>query len=109
MTARRGQLLRTAPSKMCFGHVWTTPWQEFSTLLQIGRVRSAYLPTFFTLPLVTPIALYPDTLLSQVLSASAVRAGGRSGDRWVKTTTLKGDQLKAAVDKQGWDDSGRYP
>ena len=56
--------------------------------------------------LVAPIALYPDTLLSLVLMASTYPLEVVQADRWVKENkNLKGDELKAAVDKQSWDDS----
>jgi Protein of unknown function (DUF3300)/Chaperone of endosialidase len=56
--------------------------------------------------LVAGIALYPDTLLSLVLMASTYPLEVVQADRWAKENkNLKGDQLKAAVDKQGWDDS----
>jgi Protein of unknown function (DUF3300) len=56
--------------------------------------------------LVAPIALYPDTLLSQILMASTYPLEVVQAERWIDTNKkLKGDQLKAAVDKQSWDDS----
>src|SRR5262249_4992096 len=56
-------------------------------------------------PLV-PIALYLDPLLSQVLMASTYPLEIVQAGRWVDgNKSLKGDQLKAAVDKQSWDDS----
>ena len=56
--------------------------------------------------LVAPIALYPDTLLAQVLMASAYPLDIVQAERWVQANkNLAGDQLKAAVDKQPWDDS----
>ena len=56
--------------------------------------------------LVAPIALYPDTLLSLVLMASTYPLEVIQADRWVKENKkLKGDELKAAVDKQAWDES----
>jgi Protein of unknown function (DUF3300) len=56
--------------------------------------------------LVAPIALYPDPLLSQVLIASTYPLEVVQAERWVAANkNLKGDQLKAAVDKQSWDDS----
>src|SRR5689334_12733501 len=58
--------------------------------------------------LVAPIALYPDTLLSQILIASTYPLEVVQADRWVnENKKLKVDELKAAVDKQGWDDSIR--
>jgi len=56
--------------------------------------------------LVAPIALYPDNLLSLVLMASTYPLEVVQADRWMKENkNLKGDQLKAGVDKQTWDDS----
>jgi Protein of unknown function (DUF3300)/Chaperone of endosialidase len=56
--------------------------------------------------LVAPIALYPDTLLSQILMASTYPLEVVQAERWVEANKkLKGDELKSAVDKQGWDDS----
>jgi Protein of unknown function (DUF3300) len=56
--------------------------------------------------LVAPIALYPDTLLSQVLIASTYPLEVVEAARWVEANkNLKGEALKAAVDKQSWDDS----
>src|SRR5690242_2734561 len=52
--------------------------------------------------LVAPIALYPDDLLSLVLMASTYPLEVVQADRWVgQNKSLKGDALKAAVDKQG--------
>jgi len=56
--------------------------------------------------LVAPIALYPDPLLAEVLMASAYPLDVVQAERWLESNkSLKGDQLKAAVDKQPWDDS----
>ena len=56
--------------------------------------------------LVAPIALYPDNLLAQVLMASTYPLEVVQADRWAtENKALKGDPLKAAVDKQSWDDS----
>jgi hypothetical protein len=56
--------------------------------------------------LVAPIALYPDTLLAEVLMASTYPLEVVQADRWAtENKALKGDQLKAAVDKQSWDAS----
>jgi uncharacterized protein DUF3300 len=50
--------------------------------------------------LVAPIALYPDPLLSEVLMASAYPLEVVQAARWLQANKdLKGDQLKAAVDK----------
>jgi hypothetical protein len=56
--------------------------------------------------LVAPIALYPDPLLAEVLMASAYPLDVVQAERWLESNkSLKGDQLKAAVDKQPWDNS----
>ena len=56
--------------------------------------------------LVAPIALYPDALLSQIFIASTYPLEVVEAERWVKKNpNLKGDQLKAAVEQQGWDES----
>jgi hypothetical protein len=56
--------------------------------------------------LVAPIALYPDTLLAQVLMASTYPLEVVQADRWAtENKNLKGDRLKDAADKQAWDDS----
>jgi hypothetical protein len=56
--------------------------------------------------LVAPIALYPDTLLAEVLMASTYPLEVVEADRWATANKkLKGDQLKAAANKQKWDDS----
>ena len=56
--------------------------------------------------LIAPVALYPDTLLAEVLMASTYPLEVVQADRWAKANkNLKDDQLKAAVAKQNWDDS----
>jgi hypothetical protein len=56
--------------------------------------------------LVAPIALYPDTLLAEVLMASAYPLDIVQAERWLQShKNLKGDQLKAAIAKEDWDDS----
>ena len=56
--------------------------------------------------LVAPIALYPDALLANMLAAATYPLEVVEADRWIKANkTLKGDALKAEIDKKGWDDS----
>jgi hypothetical protein len=56
--------------------------------------------------LVAPIALYPDTLLSEVLMASTYPLEVVEAERWLSANkNLKDDALKAAVGKEDWDDS----
>src|SRR5580658_6123097 len=56
--------------------------------------------------LVAPIALYPDSLVAQVLAAATFPAEIVEADRWVQANPdLKGDALAKAVDQQTWDPS----
>ncbi|MCS5711504.1 DUF3300 domain-containing protein [Candidatus Berkiella aquae] len=56
--------------------------------------------------LVAPIALYPDSLLSQILMASTYPLEIVSAARWVKENPkLKGAELEAALKQQKWDES----
>src|SRR6202140_3883526 len=56
--------------------------------------------------LVAPIALYPDALLSEILMASTYPLEVVEADRWANANkSFQGDALKAALDKQNWDDS----
>ncbi|HXN97598.1 MAG TPA: DUF3300 domain-containing protein [Candidatus Acidoferrales bacterium] len=56
--------------------------------------------------LVAPIALYPDSLVAQILAASTFPAEVVEADRWLQANPdLKGDDLAKAVDQQTWDPS----
>ena len=56
--------------------------------------------------LVAPIALYPDSLVAQVLAASTFPEQVVEADRWVQAhPDLKGNDLGQAVDQQPWDPS----
>jgi Protein of unknown function (DUF3300) len=56
--------------------------------------------------LVAPIALYPDSLVAQILAASTYPEEVVEADRWVQAhPELKGDQLAQSVDQQSWDPS----
>jgi Protein of unknown function (DUF3300) len=56
--------------------------------------------------LVAPIALYPDSLVAQVLAASTFPEQVVEADRWVQAhPDLKGEELGKAVDEQPWDPS----
>jgi len=53
-----------------------------------------------------PVALYPDSLLSQILMASTYPLEIVEADRWSKANQgLKGKQLDDAVERQDWDPS----
>ena len=56
--------------------------------------------------LVAPIALYPDSLVAQILAASTFPEQVVEADRWVQANPdLKGEALGQAVDQQPWDPS----
>ncbi len=56
--------------------------------------------------LVAPIALYPDSLVAQILAAATFPEQIVEADRWVQAhPDLKGDALAQAVDQQPWDAS----
>jgi len=56
--------------------------------------------------LVAPIALYPDSLVAQILAASTFPEQVVLADRWVQAhSDLKGAALGQAVDPQPWDPS----
>jgi len=58
--------------------------------------------------MVAPIALYPDSLVSQILMASTYPLEVVEADRWAKQNkNLKGDALAVALEKQNWDPSVR--
>ena len=56
--------------------------------------------------LVAPIALYPDSLVAQILAASTFPEEVVEADRWVQAhPDLKGEALGQEVDPQPWDPS----
>ena len=56
--------------------------------------------------LVAPIALYPDSLVAQILAGSTFPEQVVEADRWVQAhPDLKGEDLGKAVDQQPWDPS----
>jgi hypothetical protein len=56
--------------------------------------------------LVAPIALYPDSLVAQILAASTFPAQIVEADRFLQDNpNLKGDALAQAVDQKSWDPS----
>jgi Protein of unknown function (DUF3300) len=58
--------------------------------------------------IVAPIALYPDSLLSQIFMASTYPLEIVEASRWAKQNkNLKGDALAQALEKQNWDPSVR--
>ena len=56
--------------------------------------------------LVAPIALYPDALVAQILSAATYPDQVVEAGKWMEQhKDLKGEQLAQEVDKQSWDPS----
>jgi hypothetical protein len=56
--------------------------------------------------LVAPIALYPDTLIAQILAAATYPEQIVDAQRWIgQRKDLQGTQLAQEVDKQSWDPS----
>jgi hypothetical protein len=56
--------------------------------------------------LVAPIALYPDSLIAQILMASTYPLEVIQADRWARQNkALKGDALTSALEKAEWDPS----
>ena len=56
--------------------------------------------------LVAPIALYPDSLVAQILAASTFPEQVVEADRWLQAHPgLQGDALARAADQQPWDPS----
>jgi len=56
--------------------------------------------------LVAPIALYPDSLVAQILAASTYPTEIVEAERWIQAhSNLKADELGKEVDKQDWDPS----
>jgi len=56
--------------------------------------------------MVAPIALYPDSLLAQVLMAATYPLEVVQADRWLKSNKdLKGEKLSDALEKKDWEPS----
>src|SRR5271168_4315045 len=55
--------------------------------------------------LVAPIALYPDSLVAQVLGAASYPDQVAAAASWLQNTTLTGQPLMYGVDAQQWDPS----
>ena len=56
--------------------------------------------------MLAPIALYPDSLLAQILMASTYPLEVVQADRWVKANrNLRGDPLNDVLDNKDWDPS----
>ncbi|HEY1306180.1 MAG TPA: DUF3300 domain-containing protein [Vicinamibacterales bacterium] len=71
-----------------------------------ARAQAAQLPTGTLDQLLAPIALYPDSLLAQMLMSAQDPASVMKLDQWLKSNTnLKGSQLQDAAVKAGFEAS----
>jgi len=77
----------------------TQPWVFAQD--QPGKFRQEELDQ-----MLAPIALYPDSLLAQILMAATYPLEVVQADRWVKANrNLTGDQLNDTLDRKNWDPS----
>ena len=67
--------------------------------------QAAQLPTGTLDEVLAPIALYPDSLLAQMLMSATDPAKITELDKWLKSQKLKGTQLQDAAVKAGFDAS----
>jgi uncharacterized membrane protein YgcG len=89
--------LTTAPGALAY--------QADQTSAQVPVQAAKQAPTQLQ-QLVAPIALYPDSLVAQILAAATYPDQVVEADRWMQQNAdLKGEQLGQAVDKQLWDPS----
>ena len=80
------------------------PWTEL--VLAQGEASAPAFQAEELEQLVAPIALYPDSLLAQVLMASTYPLEVVEAQRWVKANEkLKGEALDAALKEKTWDES----
>jgi uncharacterized protein DUF3300 len=85
----------------------------FAAQVPAGTTTAQALPTGASAPgaeelkqLAAPIALYPDALVGQVLAGATYPTQVVEAERWLQqNSSLKGEQLASAVDKQPWDPS----
>lgn len=89
--------LATVPGGMAYAEDQTTPSTPYLSANPTAQQLQQ---------LVAPIALYPDSLIAQILAASTYPDQVVEADRWLQGhTDLKGDQLAQAVNQQDWDPS----
>jgi Protein of unknown function (DUF3300) len=85
----------------------TSPYQAAATMSQPAPSASATQETSNQVQqLVAPIALYPDSLVAQILAASTYPAEVVEAQRWIaQHHSLHGKQLADQVNTQSWDPS----
>jgi len=105
-------LLTTWPQNLLASQDSQAPAQGAQATLQGGQDQNGQAPPYTQQTpeqlqqLVAPIALYPDSLVAQILAASTFPEQVVEADRWVQAhPDLKGDALGQAVDQQPWDPS----
>jgi uncharacterized protein DUF3300 len=106
-------LLTTWPQDLLASQDAQAPAQGAQATVQGGQADQAAQAPAYTQQtpeqlqqLVAPIALYPDSLVAQILAASTFPEQVVEADRWVQAhPDLKDDALGQAVDQQPWDPS----
>jgi hypothetical protein len=100
-------LFATCPVRLpAFQDAQTAPPQDAQTGAPPAPQQRAPLTQDQLQQLVAPIALYPDSLVAQILAASTYPEQVVEADRWVQANpNLTGDDLAKAVDQQNWDPS----
>jgi hypothetical protein len=101
----------------CTNQAWRGAVAGFVALVSLYSLSAAQsvgvpdTPTLTTAQLdrlVAPIALYPDSLIAQILMAATYPLEVVEADRWLRlpaNAALKGDALTAALQQQPWDPS----
>ena len=110
----RTTFLRTLTASTASLMLLAAPWSAPSALAQQGappdqqqqQPAAQVLSTEQIDQLVAPIALYPDNLLGQILTASTYPLEAVMAARWsAANPRVKGPQLEAAMQQQTWDPS----
>ncbi len=96
-------ILCTASSSVLYGYQTAPP---FSALDTGNPTDPASRSASALQALVAPIALYPDSLVAQILTASTFPDQVAIANYWIQQNkSLTGSALMQAVDKQSWDPS----
>jgi hypothetical protein len=94
-------MLTTVSSQLLYGSQDQSPGNESGNPTDTVPQSAAELQA-----LVAPIALYPDSLVAQILSASTFPDQVAIADYWLQqNSSLSGHALMQQVDKQSWDPS----
>lgn len=98
---KKGKALTVMLILVCIGTLLLPP----SGYTQEKQGASLFKPEELN-QLVAPIALYPDSLIAQILMASTYPLEIVQATRWAKQNkNLKGDALAKVLEKQSWDPS----